>query len=265
MEKPWKNESELRRRYVEDSQTLNDIAEDFDCHIQTIANWLERYGIERRSRGSYTSDKLRDEDWMREAYIKNSLSQGEIANQLDCAQRTVGQWLERHDIPTNGPGDWQVNEECADEDLMKEYYVSKEMGQYEIADEIGVDPSTVNRWLHRHNIETRVPGGQRSGENSPFWKDGFDGDYGANWERQRNKALDRDGHKCRRCGMSDKEHKERHGSGNGLHVHHIRKITTYKEEHESPEWYERANKLENLITLCNWCHKKLEGVPIDNT
>jgi len=79
------------------------------------------------------------------------------------------------------------------------------------------------------------------GENHPNWKGGKSQYRGANWDEQREKALSRDGYKCRVC--EDEEQ---------LIVHHIVSF------HEFDE-VRKANDLENLATLCRSCHGYLEG------
>lgn len=41
----------------------------------------------------------RDEELMRELYLEEEMSSGEIADRLDCARSTILNWLHRHDIP----------------------------------------------------------------------------------------------------------------------------------------------------------------------
>jgi len=99
--------------------------------------------------------------------------------------------------------------------------------------------------------EYRRVHGTMAGENSPHWKGGKIGYYGPNWHQKREQALERDSHTCQDCGVSD-----------DLHVHHIRKIRQYKDMYGTPEWYEKANELDNLLTLCQDCHRKWEGIPL---
>ncbi len=75
-------------------------------------------------------------------------------------------------------------------------------------------------------------------------------DYGPNWSKQRKLALERDGYVCQDCGISDQKHRNEYGEG--LHVHHLRKRRKF-------ESYEKANRLENLISLCRSCHYEWEG------
>lgn len=91
-----------------------------------------------------------------------------------------------------------------------------------------------------------------SGDGNPVWRGGRVDNYGPNWKDQREKALDRDGHTCQECGTHTDE-KE-----GALHVHHKKRIGWFKEEYDAPEWYERANRVGNLLTLCASCHLKIE-------
>jgi len=106
---------------------------------------------------------------------------------------------------------------------------------------------------HQCKGEWRSETGSFSGENNPRWKGGYEPYYGENWQSQREKALKRDGYECRNCGLSQDESKS--AFGRGLSVHHIRPIR----EFDSPS---KANILDNLVTFCQSCHQKYEGLPI---
>ncbi|MFO7683451.1 MAG: Zn-binding domain-containing protein, partial [Chloroflexota bacterium] len=75
-------------------------------------------------------------------------------------------------------------------------------------------------------------------------------DYGPNWQQQREKALERDGYRCRMCGAA--------GDGVVLHVHHKRPFREFSYVKGVNENYLDANKLENLVTLCPGCHRQAE-------
>jgi len=101
-----------------------------------------------------------------------------------------------------------------------------------------------NNWRKRNGDEIM------GGENNPMWLGGHDSYRGPNWETQRKKALDRDKYKCKRCGISNEEHKQNKGCE--LHVHHKTRYAKFDD-------YKEANKLENLIVLCQICHNKVEN------
>ena len=68
--------------------------------------------------------------------------------------------------------------------------------------------------------------------------------YGANWDSQRQAALDRDQRLCQVCGIEQ-----------GSVSHHVHHKTPFK----AFESYLDANRLENLLTLCPSCHTKVES------
>lgn len=89
-----------------------------------------------------------------------------------------------------------------------------------------------------------------AGDGNPVWRGGRVDNYGPNWEEQRERALERDGHTCQECGMHADD------MDRSPDVHHKKRLGWFKEEYDAPEWYEKGNRLENLITLCVSCHMK---------
>ncbi len=75
-----------------------------------------------------------------------------------------------------------------------------------------------------------------------MWQ-GSPNEYGPDWDKIRQKVLNRDGNRCQVCGAP--------GSGRPLHVHHIKPFRSF-------ETREAANQLQNLITLCPSCHRQAE-------
>lgn len=66
--------------------------------------------------------------------------------------------------------------------------------------------------------------------------------YGTDWQRVRQWVLERDGRECRNCSATT-----------DLHVHHIEKLVWF-------ETTDEAHTPENLLTLCESCHRSLEGL-----
>ena len=67
------------------------------------------------------------------------------------------------------------------------------------------------------------------------------------WEATRQRVLDRDGHACRFCDMTETEHQEQHDQG--LHAHHVLPRDAGGEDHP-----------DNLVTVCTACHRTIESV-----
>lgn len=101
----------------------------------------------------------------------------------------------------------------------------------------------------------------RAGEDAPAWEGGKELYRGPNWLRQRKRAVERDGQTCQRCGCTEEEHFEEYGRE--LSVHHITPVREFYREagSEEPDFTE-VNALENLITLCVNCHRKVEALPV---
>jgi DEAD/DEAH box helicase domain-containing protein len=68
-------------------------------------------------------------------------------------------------------------------------------------------------------------------------------DYGPNWQTQRAQTRARDGYRCQVCGAPEE--------GRSHEVHHKTPFRAF-------ESFELANQLENLITLCPACHRRVE-------
>jgi DEAD/DEAH box helicase domain-containing protein len=77
------------------------------------------------------------------------------------------------------------------------------------------------------------------------------GDRGPNWAQQRNRALARDGHRCRHCGAPERPNRAHD-------VHHIQPFRTYGYIRGENDRYLEANRLDNLVTLCTSCHRRVE-------
>jgi DEAD/DEAH box helicase domain-containing protein len=68
-------------------------------------------------------------------------------------------------------------------------------------------------------------------------------DYGPGWERIKARVRDRDGHRCQVCGLPE--------NGRAHDVHHKVPFRTFASA-------EQANRLENLLTVCPTCHRRIE-------
>ena len=187
--------------------------------------------------------ELEDPEWIRERHHDRGMTYREISEELGCSHSNVHKRAQQHGIE---PQRERYNK-LADKEWLREHNHDKQMRLYEMANLIGCTRSAVGFAMKRHQLE--IQRHHAKGENSPFWEEGYDRYYGANWQEKRKEARERDGYKCQDCGVSEQELEI------PLHVHHINPIKNFDD-------VEDANRLSNLVSLCQPCHNRWEGIPL---
>ncbi|WP_299831765.1 HNH endonuclease [uncultured Metabacillus sp.] len=109
---------------------------------------------------------------------------------------------------------------------------------------------------HEHHFCSRKCNGEFNskyglvaGKNNGNYTGSFDRHkkyYGEDWLPQRRKARLRDNYTCQQCGITEDEY------GMELSVHHITPFVAFKDTKE-------ANKLDNLLCVCEPCHRKIHS------
>jgi len=92
-----------------------------------------------------------------------------------------------------------------------------------------------------------------TGEKHHNWRGGLFYSFGLNWKRQRKLAYERDGGRCQHCGLTEKQALEKFHRKND--IHHIIKRRTLRDQGK----FKEVNNLQNLITLCQKCHRAAEN------
>lgn len=77
-------------------------------------------------------------------------------------------------------------------------------------------------------------------------------DYGPSWPEARRGARQRDEFRCARCGAPESLRREHD-------VHHLVPFRSFGYIPGKNDHHKTANALENLVTLCNACHQRLEA------
>jgi len=171
------------------------------------------------------------------------------------------------------------NERYEDPAWLRKKYYEEEKTLFEIARECSVDPVAVYDAMDENGIKTWTergfshpkdtscgydrmmpkPVGHKASGSDPSEKaedersDRRNVDvYGEGWNpSKKQKVRARDGFRCVDCGVSQKTHKERYSER--LHVHHLTKAREVDDA-------DVRNSTDNLVTLCNGCHKKWERI-----
>lgn len=101
-------------------------------------------------------------------------------------------------------------------------------------------------WIRNNPVRKAKISAAFTGEKHPNWQGGkLFLNHRSTWDRLADSIRDRDGHRCRSCGKSETDNRRR------LDVHHI----VPRRECLSAEI---ADHPENLISLCDECHMRVE-------
>ncbi len=173
--------------------------------------------------------KIKEEyrDFLYQKYINEKLTGMEIAKIMDIPMRTVHSWLVKFNIPRRKTGVEYLSEER-----------KKQISQWNKS-----HPEIIRMKGKKHSKETKkLMSKLRSGCKNSNWKGGItlikrgirhSKEY-AQWRRV---VLKRDGNICRNCSKP-----------NSRHAHHVKPFKEYPES---------MFNLENGLTMCNECHKKI--------
>lgn len=131
----------------------------------TVHHWIEKYGIESRSRSEAHTDgdisMLRDEEWLCTEYVEKMRTGPDIASEVGVSVDTVYTWLDKHDIEIRDQGISRTKgatKKLRDKEWLKEKYTTEMLSMADIGELCGCSSNAVENWLHRHNIETRAGG-----------------------------------------------------------------------------------------------------------
>lgn len=160
--KPYTDEDWLRERYCEQRMTAEEVANEADVSMSTVLKWMDRNDINRRSGAEAQTDAdiqmLQRKGWLRKQYHQQGKTTTKIAEELGVSQRTVWNWMERHNIERRSISEIGTDGDVSslrDSKWLREQYWSDGRNSYDIADELGVAGGTVRNWMERHNIKRR--------------------------------------------------------------------------------------------------------------
>ena len=154
----------------------------------------------------------------------------------DCRPKVISERVSGENNPMSGTGT-MVEYDCR---YCGEHH--EHLQSYAGGKSVFCDAECRDAWLREHN----------TGEKNPVWNGGKVGYYGPNWERQRKKTLERDDYRCQSCGIHNDD------ATIALNAHHIVPFKSFDDR-------EKANRVDNLVSLCLSCHGKWEGLPVRPT
>jgi len=273
------DESCLRDMYHSEGMSIQDIADSLGTYYSTVYNRFEEFDIERRDNGGvkdFDTDKLNDKSYLRSQYVEERATLQEIASECGCSIWVIVNRLDKYEIERRSRGVEQgrsmpaISETQAkgdikklqDEDWLRKQYHHEEKSTGNIAEMLCLNPTTVYQYLVKYDIERRdrIESLPRGKEHHQF-KNQTTIYYGPNWDEKKLERRIIDQCRCQVCGKTDAENIEKNGRVNS--VHHIQPRSNFIRDDGTLD-YESANQTENLITVCDQHHNRIEGVPIDN-
>jgi transposase len=150
----YRDKEWLYEEYWGNEKSTREIAKICDCHNSTISTWLARHDIETRSEKETPDLRLKNAEWLQKQYHEKERTMGEIRAECGCSRVTVQRWLKRHEIETFSR---HRSSDAAyrDADWLREKYWGEKKSSHEIAAGRDFSPTTVQKWLNKHGIETR--------------------------------------------------------------------------------------------------------------
>jgi len=244
----YKDKETLQTMYWDHGMSSKEIANEFGVTSPTILSWMDKLGVEKRdatyiSEQSEAPPQVKDEEWMYEKYIEQGYSVNKIATIAGTTKTTANRWLDNHGIKKRDRSKTRVKyDKLTDESWLRKQLIEKGLTQVEVAEMVGGDPAVVSQWMKRHGISVDGVEGPNTGGETVLSK-------GPNWDEQREKRLRVDNYECQDCGA------ESGPNGISLDVHHKVERTHFVDENNNVDW-DRANDIDNLVTLCRSCHLK---------
>lgn len=266
----------LYHLYIEEELSQRDIAELLNIGQTTIRRYMNKYNIPARSNkeGKHTKvyqEKLQllaqrySKEYIKERYNtcqycgQSFQVNSQTKHKKYCSKECLIQSLQK-------PRPLDICEYCGKEiiqttkrkfhrhycDECKAKQVWKEKQKKRImvncsycGKELSIIPSKFMANEHHYcNTECMSKDyiGKNVGELSATWKGGKGHHYIGGFYTVRKIARKRDNYTCQRCGITEEEY------GQELSVHHIKLYREFEDKYE-------ANNLDNLICLCEPCHR----------
>jgi transposase len=97
---PYTDEEWLREQYHGRKRSAAEIAEGCGVNQYAIYRWMDRHGIDTRSRAeaNMTDGRYTDEEWLREQYHGHGKTTYEIADECGVHVTTISKWMDKHGI-----------------------------------------------------------------------------------------------------------------------------------------------------------------------
>lgn len=275
--KQYQDKDYLIKEHIENKKSMSQIASENNVSSDTIRYHLEKNGIERWQSENKTIFDEYEILRVKELY-ENGMSANKIAEKYKTSHGVVLRALKNIGVKLRDLQESQFTLHGIypppmffDKKWLETSHWEEGKTCVDLSVELGVDPGTVRRQMHRLGIKTmngsEAKIGRMVGESHPNWQGGLTPLKMLLREyfhvNQAPRIARRDNYTCQNCGATHEI----------LHVHHIRKFSEIVDEivgehkdldpdneYDRLELYQIITKDDrfldenNLITYCKYCH-----------
>lgn len=169
----------LQKMYVEQHKSINEIAKEIGCDPKTVLRHLRRYKIKTRTVVETKKTKMRkgreNVNWeildnaekLKELYITRKIDIKEIGRLVGVHSTTVSRYMKEHGIETRKQmqrvriqmtkdGKHEKWEILDDKEALEALYVEQKLSTVEIGKRLGIESSTISKYLRKYGIPTRT-------------------------------------------------------------------------------------------------------------
>jgi len=160
-EKP--SDDQLRKWYIDERKSGQEIAEIVGVTAGVIHKWLRNVGVEIRKdyydMHGYTFERPSDDQLYR-WYHQEKKSTIEISKLIGVNPTSIASWLREANIPLRDQSEskfvaYNKEIEKPTDEQLKGLYIEERKSTHEISEIIGVNPSTINEWLRKAGVPLR--------------------------------------------------------------------------------------------------------------
>jgi len=153
-------DSLLDKWYNEERLTTVQIAEKCNVGNSTICDWMEKYGMERRSiseahlsSDAYKPNKKELDQW----YNEERLTLKEIAEKCNVTNMTIGRWMDKYGMERRSYSEAGLSSDAYEptEEVLDQWYNEEELSTIQIAEKCNVTHATIGVWMDKYGMERR--------------------------------------------------------------------------------------------------------------
>ena len=229
---------ELQQMYIDKEMSMYEIAKSIGVSYYAVFYMMKKYGIESRtiSESKMIGIHMLSKEELQIMYHDKKMTSHEIAKSIGVSYVTINNWMKKYGIESRTISESMLrNTQILSKEELQQMYWNEEMTQKEIGESVGVSRSTIDNWMKKYGIESRIKskrGGWIDGRSFKPYCNKFNNEF-------KEAVRERDDYTCQLCGC------EQLLGGQKLDVHHIH--------------YDKANCYPDVVVLCRSCNTNVNG------